>query len=97
LQGYDEYLVGYSQTKDVVDIARRWSSLPPGTSLPNGVAILDSQLAGHWKRTLRRRSVIFDVALYEPLCDAQAQALQDAADAQAAFLERTATVATTML
>jgi hypothetical protein len=97
LQGYDEYLVGYRQTKDVVDIARRWSSLPPATSLPNGVAILDSQLAGHWKRTVRRRSVIFDVALYEPLDDAQAQALQDAADAQATFLERTAAVQTTML
>lgn len=97
LQGYDEYLVGYSQSKHLVDIARRWSSLPPGTSLPNGVAILDSQLAGHWKRTLRRQSVTFDVALYEPFDDTQMQALQDAANAQAAFLERTATVRTTML
>jgi hypothetical protein len=97
LQGYDEYLVGYRQSKHLVDIARRWSSLTPGTSLPNGVAILDGQLAGHWKRTLRRRSVTFDIALYEPFDDAQMQALHDAANAQAVFLERTAVVQTTML
>ena len=95
LQGYDEYLVGYSQSKHVVDIAQRWSSLTPRSRVLNGVAILDGQLAGHWKRTLRRRSVTFDVALYEPFDDAQTHALQAAADAQAAFLERTATVQTT--
>ena len=97
LQGYDEYLVGYGPSKHVVDLAGRWSTLAAGTSVPNGVALLDGQLAGHWRRTLRRRSVTFEVALYEPFDDARTQALQAAADAQAAFLERTATVVTTAL
>lgn len=97
LQGYDEYFVGYSESKAVCDIAGAWLSLPPDRTISNGVAILDSQLAGHWKRTLRKRSVTFDVALYKPFDEAQTHALQAAADHHAAFLGLTATVETTTL
>lgn len=97
LQGYDEYLVGYSESKFLCDLAGVRLSMPPDTSVPNGVAILDTQLAGHWRRTLRSRSVTFEVALYEAFDDAQMHALRAAADDQAAFLGRTATVETTTL
>lgn len=97
LQGYDEYLVGYSESKYLCDLAGVRLSLPPDTSVPNGVAFLDTQLAGHWKRTLRRRSVTFEVALYEAFDKAQMDALRAAADAQATFLGRTAAVETTTL
>ena len=97
LQGYDEYLVGYSESKYVCDLAGVRLTVPAGTSVPNGVAFLDTQLAGHWKRTLRKRSITFEVALYEVFDDAQTQALRAAADAQAAFLGLTATVETANL
>lgn len=97
LQGYDEYLVGYSESKFVCDVAEVRLSVPAGTSVPNGVAFLDTQLAGHWKRALRTRVVTFEVALYEAFDDAQMHALRAAADAQASFLGLTATVETTTL
>jgi hypothetical protein len=93
LQGYDEYIVGYSQSKSLLNIAGR--SLPQAGPVFNGVAILDGQVAGHWKRTLNRDTVAFEVALYEPFDDAQAKALQAAADRHGEFLGLTATVATT--
>jgi hypothetical protein len=93
LQGYDEYIVGYSQSKSLLNLAGR--SLPQAGPVFNGVAILDGQVAGHWKRTLNRDTVAFEVALYEPFDDAQAKALQAAADRHGEFLGLTVTVATT--
>jgi Winged helix DNA-binding domain len=93
LQGYDEYIVGYSESKSVLDLSGR--TLPQARPVFNGVAILDGQVAGHWKRTRRRDSVAFEVALYEPFDDAQARALQAAADRQGEFLGVPATVVTT--
>jgi Winged helix DNA-binding domain len=95
LQGYDEYLVGYSQSKWVLNLARR--DLVQTRPLFNGAAILDGQLAGHWKRTVGRDTVAFEVALYEPFDDAQTKALQAAADRHGEFLGLAATVATTAI
>jgi Winged helix DNA-binding domain len=95
LQGYDEYLVGYSQSKSLLNLAGR--ALIQDRPVFNGVAILDGQVAGHWKRTVGRGGVAFAVALYEPFDDAQAKALQAAADRQGEFLGVPATVATTAI
>jgi hypothetical protein len=95
LQGYDEYIVGYSQSRSVLNLAGR--TLMQTRPVFNGVAILDGQLAGHWKRTVGRDTVAFAVALYEPFDDAQTKALQAAADRHGEFLGLAATVATTAL
>jgi Winged helix DNA-binding domain len=95
LQGYDEYVVGYSQSKPLLNLAGR--ALVQDRPVFNGVAILDGQVAGHWKRTIGRGAVAFEVALYEPFDDAQTKALQAAADRQGEFLGLPATVTTTLL
>jgi hypothetical protein len=95
LQGYDEYVVGYSQSKPLLNLAGR--TLVRDRPVFNGVAILDGQVAGHWKRTINRAAVAFEVALYEPFDDAQAKALQAAADRQGEFLGLPATVTTTSI
>jgi hypothetical protein len=95
LQGYDEYLVGYSQSKSVLNLAGR--ALLATRPVFNGVAILDGQLAGHWKRTVGRDTVAFEVALYEPFDDAQTKALQAAADRHGEFLGLAASVTTTAI
>jgi hypothetical protein len=97
LQGYDEYVVGYSESKWVLDAAGIARALPQARSVFNGVVILDSQVAGHWKRSLKRTAVVIEVALYRPFDDHQAQALAAAAAAHGAFLGLPATVVTTAL
>jgi hypothetical protein len=97
LQAYDEYIVGYSESKWVLDAAGIARALVQARSVFNGVVILDSQVAGHWRRTLRRTSVVIEAALYRPFDDPQAQALAAAAAAHGAFLGLPADVVTSVL
>lgn len=91
LQGLDEYFVGYGESRGFCDQSGVRPS-PVDRAIYNGAVILDSQLAGHWKRTVSKRSVAFAVALRTPFDDAQMQALQAAADGHGAFLGLPATV-----
>jgi Winged helix DNA-binding domain len=96
LQAYDEYIVGYSQSKYLLDLSGVARSLRE-RAVFNHVVILDGQVAGHWRRTIGRDSVAVEVALYQPFDDARMQALQAAADRHGAFLGLPATVVTTRL
>lgn len=91
LQPYDEYLVGYSESKPLLDLA----GVVAGTRLDsaaNGVLLLGTQVAGRWRRTLKSGEVALDVGLYEPFRAAASPGVQRAADAHGAFVERAATV-----
>ena len=91
LQGLDEYFVGYGESRGFCDQSGVRPS-PVDRAIYNGALILDSQLAGHWKRTVTKRSVTFTVALRTPFDDGQMAALQAAADRHGAFLGLPATV-----
>ena len=54
LHMFDEYLVGYSETRGVMDVAGRGGSQFSTINVRSGVIILDGQLAGTWRRTLTR-------------------------------------------
>jgi len=97
LQAYDEYLVGYSESKYLLDVSGAARSQPEDGVPFNHVVVLDGQVAGRWKRTLQRRSVLIEAVLHAPFDDRQAAALQAAADRHAAFLGLTATVTTSRL
>jgi Winged helix DNA-binding domain len=93
LQGLDEYFVGYTGNEGLLD-AGGTRALPPEGVMFNHVVVLDSQVAGQWKRTVGRDSMLVEVLLYVPFDQARTRALQAAADAQAAFLGTSATVVT---
>lgn len=96
LQPYDEYLVGYSESKRLLDL----SGVVAGTRLDsaaNGVLLLGTQVAGRWKRALRSGEVVLDISLYEAFRVAATPGLQAAADVHGAFLERSATVEVSLL
>lgn len=97
LQGYDEYIVGYSESKYLLDVCGAARSVTQDRTVFNHVAILDSQVAGHWKRTVRKDSVVIEAAFYAPVDDAQEQALQAAADRHGEFLGVPAAAVTTQL
>lgn len=85
LQGLDEYFVGYGESRDFCyrESVHEWGV---DRAIFNGAVVVDTQLAGHWKRRVGKRSVSFQLALYASADAAQMAALQAAADAQAAFL-----------
>jgi hypothetical protein len=92
IQAYDEYVVGYSETKYALDTAGSARALPRREAMFNLIVLLDSQVAGNWKRTFRPGSVHIDVVLYAPFDAGQTAALYAACTRHAEFLGLRATV-----
>jgi hypothetical protein len=85
LQAYDEYAMGYGPTRAL--------HLPAERPVYNLTVLLDTRLAGHWKRTVTRSAVTIQVAQYTPLTRTQLKALGAQADRHGRFLGLPATVA----
>jgi hypothetical protein len=86
LQMFDEYLVGYSQTRGALDRAGISSSLFSTINVRSGALILNTQLAGTWRRTIGKGGLLIEARLREPFDPEQMQALQAEADRHAAFV-----------
>jgi hypothetical protein len=97
LQAYDEYIVGYTESKYLLDISGGTRSPSRERPIFNHAVILDGRVAGHWKRTVAKDSVLIEAALYTRFDDEQLGALQAAADEHGAFLGRAATITTTSI
>jgi len=97
IQAYDEYLMGYLETRSVVDMDGAAAWVRTERAIYVGVVLLDGQVAGHWKRTVTDASVHIDVQLRLPFDAAQTDALQAAANRHGAYLGMPASVAATQL
>jgi hypothetical protein len=97
VQGYDEYVVAFAESKYALDASGAARALPPGTTVPKGVLLLDGQVAGHWRRTSTKDALLVEAVLYRELTPAQSRALDAAAARQAAFLNLSPRVATRLL
>jgi DNA glycosylase AlkZ-like len=85
VQGYDEYIMGYTQTKGL--LARPGSAWTPATPpVFRLVILLDGRVAGFWKRAVKRDEVIIEAALLEPLEAPGLRALEAAAARYGEFL-----------
>jgi Winged helix DNA-binding domain len=91
VQGYDEYIVGYSESKYLLDVSGAARSFPRPRGIYTHAVILDSQVVGQWKRTTKKDALIVEVALFTRFDDAQMQALRGAAERHGAFLGLPAT------
>ncbi|MFI0482338.1 winged helix DNA-binding domain-containing protein [Actinomadura sp. 9N215] len=97
LQAYDEYIVGYRQSKHLLDLGGAASAALGRRGLPNGVIVVDTQVAGRWRRTVRADAVVLEAALYRPLDAAETAALHGAADELGEFLGVRAAVSARVL
>ena len=85
LPAFDEYLVGYKERSAVLD-PRQVKQINAGGGMLNPVIVIDGQVAGTWKRTLRKQSVSITPAWFDPPGEAGLDAFQAAARRYAAFL-----------
>ena len=92
LQAFDELVMGYSESRYMLDLAGAAPALPPSRVVFNHVVLLDGQLAGRWMRTVQRGAVVVEAALDRPFDDAQSHALAAAAREYGAFLGLPASV-----
>ncbi|SEF93038.1 Winged helix DNA-binding domain-containing protein [Nonomuraea solani] len=97
LQAYDEYIVGYRQSKHLLDLGGLLVAAPDKLALPNGVIVVDTQVAGRWRRTVRAGAVVLEAVLYRPFGAAETAALHAAADELGVFLGARAVVSVSLL
>jgi hypothetical protein len=97
LQAYDEYIVGYTQSRYLLDLGDLAAVASGKASLPNGVIVVDTQVAGRWKRTVRADTVVLDTVLCRPFDAAETAALHAAADKLGMFLGARAVVSASVL
>lgn len=85
LQVYDEYVMGYSESRHVLGPSGVGRSQPEA-SRSNLIVVLDGQVAGRWKRTIKSDRVIIETLLYRAFNASETRALQRAADEYGDFL-----------
>ena len=85
VQGYDEIVMGYTETKSL--LARPGSPWEPATPpVFRLVVLLDGGVAGFWRRSAKRDRVIVEVAPLEPFSGPAVTALEAEAARYGAFL-----------
>ena len=85
LQTYDEYLIAYSESRFLMDVARLYREIVgPGASYFHAL-ILDGQLTGQWRSEVARRTMTIDVRLSRALSAREREAVEAAGARYAAF------------
>jgi len=87
LPNFDEYTVGYKDRSAIFDASHTEKFDLRGNVL-NNILVLDGQVVGTWKRTLKKDAVIITPSLFIPLTIAETHAFAAAANRYAVFLEK---------
>lgn len=82
---YDEYISGYKDRRAIVDerhAAKLWAM---GNAL-SYIIVVNGQIVGTWKRTLRKDEVVIEASLFTRLAEAESRAVAVAAHQYGEFL-----------
>jgi hypothetical protein len=87
IQTYDEYVMGYSESRDLIQHSSTTAALPRGwPTFPHAI-LLNGRLIGRWRPVVGARSVAIETQLAQPLSAAESQALAEAVERYGAFVE----------
>jgi hypothetical protein len=86
LPNFDEYIVGYTDRSAVFDASHTKKLDSRGNILFNHTMVMDGQVVGNWKRTLKKDAVILTPNLFTPLNKAETRAFTLSANRYGAFL-----------
>jgi len=92
VQGYDEYVMSYSESRDVLVRPEPASARPLDRSAFYHAILRDGRLIGHWRHVLEKGRVTMDTQLDRPFGATENQALKVAVERYGAFLEMPATI-----
>jgi hypothetical protein len=93
LQAYDEFIVGFTESRYLGDPHRaRARAALPDQSVPNGLVLVGTHIAGHWRRSLKDKRVEAEVLLYEKPSERTASEIRRAADVLGRFLGKEASL-----
>jgi Winged helix DNA-binding domain len=83
---YDEYVSGYKDRSAIISPAHGERLIAMDNDL-TAIVVLDGQIVGTWKRTLKKDSVAVEASLFIELTSAEERAIALAAERFGAFLE----------
>jgi hypothetical protein len=86
LPNYDEYTVSYTDRSAIYDTKHNTKLDARGNFLFNNVIVINGQVAGTWKRTIAKNSVIVGLNPFFPLSKPEKQAVDKAIDQLGTFL-----------
>jgi hypothetical protein len=87
MPNYDEYTVAYTDRNPIYDTKHDKKLDARGNFLFNNVIVINGQVAGTWKRTIKTTSVLVDLNPFRPFTKTEKQALDSAIDRYGTFLE----------
>jgi hypothetical protein len=87
LPNYDEYFIGFKDRSAIGKIAQQAGIKSEDPSFLAHVIILDGQLVGGWRRTMKKGAVQVEFLLITHLTEAQLRAVNQAAVRYAEFLQ----------
>lgn len=83
---YDEYISGYKDRSAIVDASLGAKLSALGNALAY-IILVNGQIAGTWKRTLKKDAVVIELNLFTRLANAEKRAVAVAAQQYGEFLE----------
>jgi hypothetical protein len=83
---YDEYISGYKDRSAMIAPSYGAKLQALGNAL-TAIIVVDGQVVGTWKRTLKKDAVVVTTDIFAPLTNAQSHAMAKAIDQYAAFLQ----------
>jgi hypothetical protein len=89
LPPYDEYTVAYKDRSAVLD-AQHTRQFNPGNGVLSAIIVMDGQVAGTWKRALKKETVAITPTPFNEFNQAESRAIAKAAARYGKFLQATA-------
>jgi hypothetical protein len=85
LPNYDEYLISYRDSRPAVE--PEYAELfRAGNVVFSHFVVIDGRVVGSWQRTFEKKTAVITLRLFEPLSEAQFQAIRAAAERYGSFL-----------
>jgi len=86
LPNYDEYFIGFKDRSAIGEVAKRAGIKGDDPALIAHIIILDGQIVGGWRRTLKKDEALVETSLLTKLTEAEERAIADAAERFGKFL-----------
>ncbi|MDD4912130.1 MAG: winged helix DNA-binding domain-containing protein [Sideroxydans sp.] len=86
LPGFDEYILGYQDRSVVLDPQHADKICPGGNGMFASTIVIDGQVLGTWKRTVKKNAISINTMPFDKLKTAEMPAFKQAATRYGAFM-----------
>lgn len=86
LPGFDEFMLGYRDRTAALPIIHNQSINPGANGMFAGTIVIDGQVEGTWRRTIKSGAISISLSPFKPLTKSQLSAISTAVESYGAFM-----------